>query len=297
MNIQNKTNYRNGTSNKKVKSNLGELEIKIPRDRNGEFEPIIVSKYSRDKLNIGQQIINLYSMGTSTREISNYIEEMYGFSVSAEMVSNITDKIIPEMEEWKTRRLEEIYPFVYIDAIHFNVKENGVIGIKEAIQVAFPKTEHQTCIVHLTRNTLKYVSHKDKYKFAQDLKAIYTASDEEIGKKLMYEVAEKWKEKYPTAMDRWEENLGIISPFFKFSQKIRKMIYTTNSIESLNSCYRRLNKSRNVYPTKDSCMCQLNVGNFFIFYFFYTMTSCWRTRSFFNYLIFFVSLFQIPLDL
>lgn len=207
--------------------------------------------------------------------------------------------------------LEEIYPFVYIDAIHFNVKENGVIGkkaayvamgiskegikevlgiyigenesskfwmtvfnnlknrgikdililssdgltgIKEAIQVAFPKAEHQTCIVHLRRNTLKYVSHKDKYKFAQDLKAIYTASDEEIGKKLMYEVAEKWKEKYPTAMDRWEENWGIISPFFKFSQKIRKMIYTTNSIESLNSCYRRLNKSRNVYPTKDSLM-------------------------------------------
>ena len=260
---ENKTNYRNGTSTKKVKSNLGELEIKIPRDRNGEFEPIIVPKHSRDISNIEQQIINLYSMGTSTREISNYIEEMYGFSVSAEMVSNITDKIIPEMEEWKTRRLEEIYPFVYIDAIHFNVKENGVIGkkaayvamgiskegikevlgiyvgesesskfwmtifnnlknrgikdilvlssdgltgIKEAIQVAFPKTEHQTCIVHLTRNTLKYVSHKDKYKFAQDLKAIYTASDEEIGKKLMYEVTEKWKEKYPTAMDRWEDN-------------------------------------------------------------------------------------------
>ena len=308
---ENKTNYRNGSSTKKVKSNLGELEIKIPRDRNGEFEPIIVPKHSRYISNIEQQIINLYSMGTSTREISNYIEEMYGFSVSAEMVSNITDKIIPEMEEWKTRRLEEIYPFVYIDAIHFNVKENGVIGkkaayvamgiskegikevlgiyigenesskfwmtvfnnlknrgikdilvlssdgltgIKEAIQVAFPKTEHQTCIVHLTRNTLKYVSHKDKYKFAQDLKAIYTASDEEIGKKLMYEVAERWKEKYPTAMDRWEENWGIISPFFKFSQKIRKMIYTTNSIESLNSSYRRLNKSRNVYPTKDSLM-------------------------------------------
>ncbi len=149
-----------------------------------------------------------------------------------------------EMEEWKSRRLEEVYPFVYIDAIHFNVKENGVIGkkaayiamgiskegIKEAIQIAFPNTEHQTCIVHLTRNTIKYVSHKDKYAFAQDLKAIYTSSDEEIGKKIMYEVAEKWKVKYPTAMERWEENWGIISPFFKFSQKIRKMIYTTNTI-------------------------------------------------------------------
>ena len=308
---ENKENYRNGSSKKKVKSNLGELEIEIPRDRKGEFEPKIIPKYSRDISNIEQQIINLYGMGTTTREISNYIEDMYGFSVSAEMVSNITDKIIPEMEEWKTRRLEEIYPFVYIDAIHFNVKENGVVGkkaayvamgistngikevlgiyvgenetskfwmtvfnnlknrglkdililssdgltgIKEAIQVAFPKTEHQTCIVHLTRNTLKYVSHRDKGQFAQDLKAIYTASDEEIGKKLMYETAEKWKKKYPTAMDRWEENWGIISPFFKFSQKIRKMIYTTNSIESLNSCYRRLNRARNVYPSKDSLM-------------------------------------------
>ena len=103
-------------------------------------------------------------------------------------------------------------------------------------------------------STLKYVSHKDKAQFAQDLKAIYTASDEEIGKKLMYETADKWKVKYPTAIDRWEENWGIISPFFKFSQKIRKMIYTTNSIESLNSCYRRLNRARNVYPTKDSLM-------------------------------------------
>ena len=308
---ENNENYRNGTSKKKVKSNLGEIELEIPRDRQGEFEPMIVPKHSRDISNIEQQIINLYAMGTSTREISSYIEEMYGFGVSAEMVSNITDKIIPEMEEWKSRRLEEIYPFVYIDAIHFNVKENGVIGkkaayvamgisiegikevlgiyigenesskfwmtvfnnlknrgikdilvlssdgltgIKEAIATAFPNTEHQTCIVHLTRNTLKYVSHKDKANFAQDLKTIYTASDEELGKKLMYEVAGKWKEKYPTAMDRWEENWGIISPFFKFSQKIRKMIYTTNSIESLNSCYRRLNRARNVYPSKESLM-------------------------------------------
>ena len=308
---ENKENYRNGSSKKKVKSNLGQLELNIPRDRNGEFEPMIVPKNSRDISNIEQQIINLYGMGNSTREISNFIEELYGFSVSAELVSNITDKIVPEMEEWKNRRLEEVYPFVYIDAIHFNVKENGVIGkkaayvamgiskagikevlgiyvgenetskfwmtvfnnlknrgikdilvlssdglsgIKEAIATAFPATEHQTCIVHLTRNTLKYVSHGDKYKFAQDLKAIYTASDEEIAKKLMYDVANTWKKKYPNSMDRWEENWGIISPFFKFSQKIRKMIYTTNTIESLNSSYRRLNRARNVYPSADALM-------------------------------------------
>lgn len=218
---ENKDNYRNGSSKKKVKSNLGQLDLSIPRDRNGEFEPMIVPKNSRDISNIEQQIINLYGMGNSTREISNFIEELYGFSVSVELVSNITDKIIPELDEWKNRMLEDVYPFVYIDAIHFNVKENGVVGkkaayiamgiskagikevlgiyigenetskfwmtvfnnlknrgikdilvlssdglsgIKEAIATAFPNTEHQTCIVHLTRNTLKYVSHGDKYK-------------------------------------------------------------------------------------------------------------------------------------
>ena len=299
-------NYRNGYSKKKVKSNMGELEIEIPRDRKSEFEPVVVPKHSRDISRLETQIIELYGMGNTTRQISEFVENLYGFGVSAEMVSNITDKIIPEMEEWKSRRLEEVYPFVYIDAIHFNVKTNGVIGknaayvvlgiskngikevlgiyigesesskfwlsvlndiknrgvkdilvlssdgltgIQESIKVAYPKTEHQTCMVHFVRNTLKYVNHKDKAQFAQDLKAIYTASSEEIGKKIMLDVQEKWKEKYPVVMNRWEENWSVICPFYKFSQRIRKMIYTTNSIESLNSGYRRLNKGRNIYPS------------------------------------------------
>ena len=299
-------NYRNGYSKKKVKSNMGEIELEIPRDRKSEFEPVVVPKHSRDISRLETQIIELYGMGNTTRQISEFVENLYGFGVSAEMVSNITDKIVPEMEEWKSRRLEEVYPFVYIDAIHFNVKANGVIGksaayvvlgiskegkkevlgiyvgesesskfwlsvlndiknrgvkdiliissdgltgIQESIKVAYPKAEHQTCMVHFVRNTLKYVNHKDKAQFAQDLKAIYTASSEEIGKKIMYEVQNKWKEKYPIVMNRWEDNWSVISPFFKFSQRIRKMIYTTNSIESLNSGYRRLNRSRNVYPS------------------------------------------------
>ena len=299
-------NYRNGYSKKKVKSNMGEIELEIPRDRKAEFEPVVVPKHSRDISRLETQIIELYGMGNTTRQISEFVENLYGFEVSAEMVSNITDKIVPEMEEWKSRRLEEVYPFVYIDAIHFNVKANGVIGksaayvvlgiskegkkevlgiyvgesesskfwlsvlndiknrgvkdiliissdgltgIQESIKVAYPKAEHQTCMVHFVRNTLKYVNHKDKAQFAQDLKAIYTASSEEIGKKIMYEVQNKWKEKYPIVMNRWEDNWSVICPFFKFSQRIRKMIYTTNSIESLNSGYRRLNRSRNVYPS------------------------------------------------
>ena len=299
-------NYRNGYSKKKVKSNMGELEIEIPRDRKSEFEPVVVPKHSRDISRLETQIIELYGMGNTTRQISEFVENLYEFGVSAEMVSKISDKIIPEMEEWKSRRLEEVYPFVYIDAIHFNVKTNGVIGknaayvvlgiskngikevlgiyigesesskfwlsvlndiknrgvkdilvlssdgltgIQESIKVAYPKTEHQTCMVHFVRNTLKYVNHKDKAQFAQDLKAIYTASSEEIGKKIMLDVQEKWKEKYPVVMNRWEENWSVICPFYKFSQRIRKMIYTTNSIESLNSGYRRLNKGRNIYPS------------------------------------------------
>lgn len=299
-------NYRNGYSKKKVKSNMGEIELDIPRDRKGEFEPVVVPKHSRDISRLETQIIELYGMGNTTRQISDFVENLYGFGVSAEMVSNITDKIIPEMEEWKSRRLEEIYPFVYIDAIHFNVKANGVIGksaayvvlgisklgikevlgiyigesesskfwlsvlndiknrgvkdiliissdgltgIQESIKVAYPKAEHQTCMVHFVRNTLKYVNHKDKAQFAQDLKAIYTASSEDIGKKIMLEVQNKWKERYPMVMNRWEDNWSVICPFYKFSQRIRKMIYTTNSIESLNSGYRRLNRSRNVYPS------------------------------------------------
>lgn len=299
-------NYCNGYSKKKVKSNMGEIDLDIPRDRNGEFEPVVIPKHSRDISRLEKQIIELYGMGNTTRQISDFVENLYGFGVSAEMVSNITDKIIPEMEEWKSRRLEDIYPFVYIDAIHFNVKTNGVVGksaayvvmgisksgvkevlgiyigesesskfwlsvlndiknrgvkdilvlssdgltgIQESVKVAYPKTEHQTCMVHFVRNTLKYVSHRDKAQFAQDLKAIYTASSEEIGQKIMLDVQSKWKEKYPTVMNRWEENWSVICPFSKFSQRIRKMIYTTNTIESLNSGFRRLNKGRNVYPS------------------------------------------------
>ena len=302
-------NYRNGYSKKKVKSNLGEIELEVPRDRKSEFDPVVVPKHSTDISRLETQIIELYGMGNTTRQISEFVENLYGFGVSAEMVSNITDKIIPDMEEWKSRRLDEVYPFVFIDAIHFNVKTNGVIGksaayvvlginrtgikevlgiyigesesskfwlsvlndiknrgvkdililssdgltgIQESIKVAYPKAEHQTCMVHFVRNTLKYVNYKDRAQFAQDLKTIYTASSEEIGKKIMYDVQNRWKQKYPMAMNRWEENWSVICPFYKFSQRIRKMIYTTNSIESLNSGYRRLNKARNVYPSIQS---------------------------------------------
>jgi putative transposase len=301
-----KMNYRNGHTSKKLKSSVGQVEIDIPRDRNAEFDPKVVPKHKRDISEIEHKIIAMYARGMSTREINEQIQDIYGFEVSAEMVSKITDKILPEIEEWQRRPLDEVYPIAFIDAIHFSVKSDGVIvkkavyivlavstdgvkdvigiyvgenesskfwlsvlndlknrglkdililcadalsGIKEAISAAFPKTEYQRCIVHQIRNTLKYVSHKERKEFAKDLRSIYTCPNESAGYDKMLEMSEKWDKKYPAAMRSWKANWDVICPFFKYSRELRKIMYTTNAIESLNSGYRRLNKSRTVFPS------------------------------------------------
>jgi len=306
-----KSNYRNGYTSKTLKSSVGQVEIDIPRDRNAEFEPKIVPKYKRDISEIENKIIAMYARGMSTREINEQIQEIYGFEVSAEMVSKITDKILPEIEEWQKRPLGEVYPIVFIDAIHFSVKNDGIVGkkavyivlaidiegqkdvigiyvgenesskfwlsvlndlknrgvkdililcadalsgIKDAINAAFPNTEYQRCIVHQIRNTLKYVSDKDRKEFARDLKRIYTAPNEKAGYDQMLEVSEKWEKKYPAAMKSWKSNWDVICPFFKYSEELRKIMYTTNTIESLNSSYRRINKSRTVFPGDQSLL-------------------------------------------
>jgi transposase-like protein len=306
-----KTNYRNGHTSKTLKSSVGPVEIDIPRDRNGEFEPKVVPKYKRDISDIENKIIAMYARGMSTREINEQIQDIYGFEVSAEMVSKITDKILPEIEEWQNRPLDEVYPIVFIDAIHFSVKNDGLVtkkavyvvlainiegfkdvigiyigenesskfwlsvlndlknrgvkdililcadaltGIKDAINAAFPNTEYQRCIVHQIRNTLKYVSDKDRKEFAKDLKRIYTAPNEETGYEQMLEVSGKWEKKYPAAMRSWKTNWDVICPFFKYSKELRKIMYTTNAIESLNSSYRRLNKSRTVFPSDQALL-------------------------------------------
>ena len=255
----------------------------------------------------------------TTRQISEIIEDIYGFEVSEGMVSDITDRLLPEIEEWQHRPLCEVYPILFIDAIHFSVRDNNVIrklaayvilginqdgkkevltiqigenesskywltvlnelknrgvkdililcadglsGIKEAINVAFPKTEYQRCIVHQVRNTLKYVPEKDRKAFATDLKSIYQAPTEEQGLANMEAVTEKWQEKYPNAMKSWSVNWDAISPIFKFSADVRKVIYTTNAIESLNSTYRRLNAQRSVFPSPTALMKALYLATF-----------------------------------
>lgn len=300
------SNYRNGTKSKKVRSSYGEFEIDVPQDREGSFEPRIVKKRQKDISEIDQKIISMYARGMTTRQISEQIEEIYGFECSEGFISDVTDKILQEIDDWQKRPLDEVYPVMYIDAVHFSVREDNIIrklaayviigidcsgmknvislqigenesskywlgvlnelknrgvkdvmvicadgltGIKEAIQAAFPKAEYQRCIVHMVRNTLKHVYHKDMKPFAADLKKIYLAATEKDGYERMQEAAEKWGDKYPAAMKRWEDNWDVVSPIFKFSSDVRKAIYTTNAIESLNSTYKRLNRQRSVFPS------------------------------------------------
>ena len=304
-----KTNYRNGYKQKTLKTTSGEVEIDVPQDRNSEFEPKVVPKHKTNISAIEQQIINMYARGLTTREISAQIEDIYGFEASAELVSRVTDKVVPLIDEWQNRRLSEVYPIVFIDALVFSVRKekavqkvsvyvvmgvdsdgmkdvlsievgetesakywlavlnnlknrgvkdilvlcaDGLSGIKEAIEAAFPKTDYQRCIVHMVRNTLLHVSEKNKKAFAADLKTIYHAADESTGHSNMLEVKEKWDKVYPNAMKRWNDNWDVICPIFKFSMTVRRALYTTNAIESLNSQYRRINAGRPVFPSEEA---------------------------------------------
>lgn len=299
-------NARNGYKSKKVRSSYGEFDIDVPQDRNSTFEPRIVNKRQKDISEIDRKIIAMYGRGLTTRQISEQIEEIYGFDVSESFVSDVTDKILPEIEEWKSRPLDTVYPIIFIDAVHFSVRKeksiqklaayvvlginmdgikdvlglyigenesskywlgilnelkargikdimvmcaDGLTGIKESIAVAFPNTEYQRCIVHQVRNTLKHVPYKDKKAFAKDLKTIYHADTEEHGYSNMQEVTEKWTSKYLNSMKSWETNWDAIVPIFRFSKEVRKVIYTTNAIESLNSTYKKLNRQRSVFPS------------------------------------------------
>ena len=301
----NSDNYRNGTKSKKVRSNYGEFEIDVPQDRNSTFEPQIVKKRQKDISEIDQKIISMYARGMTTRQISDQIEEIYGFECSESFISDVTDKVMQDIDDWQKRPLDEIYPIVFIDAVHFSVRDDnrikklaayvilaytldghkdvigleigenesskywlgvlnglknrgvkdimlicadGLTGMKDAIATAFPETEYQRCVVHQVRNTLKYVSYKDKKEFAKDLKGIYLAPTEKEGHEILEKVTAKWDSKYPNAMKSWDANWDVLSPMFKFSKDVRTLIYTTNAIESLNSTYKRLNRQRTVFP-------------------------------------------------
>lgn len=313
------TNARNGTKPKRVRSKYGEFEVDVPQDRDSTFDSKVLPKRQKDISSIDDKIISMYAKGMTTRQISETIEDIYGFEISEGMVSDITDKLLPRIEEWQNRPLSAVYPIVFIDAVHFSVRKEGIIqklaayvvlginddgkkevlsivigenesskfwlgvlnslknrgvqdiliicsdgltGIKDAISAAFPQTEQQRCIVHMVRNTLKYVANKDMKAFAKDLKTIYTAADETAALERLDAVTEKWSEHYPHAMNRWHDNWDAISPIFKFSKDVRTAFYTTNAIESLNSSYRRLNRQRSVFPSAQALLKALYLATF-----------------------------------
>lgn len=310
---------RNGYKSKQVNSRYGSMEIQVPQDRDASFEPKIVKKRQKDISEIDQKIIAMYAKGMTTRQISETLMDIYGFEASEGFISDVTDKILPDIEDWQNRPLSNIYPILFIDAIHYSVRDNGVIrklaayiilgingdgkkevlsihvgenesakywlsilnelknrgvqdililcadgltGIKEAIATAFPKTEYQRCIVHQVRNTLKYVSEKDRKAFAVDLKTIYHASSEEKGQEALERINQKWAPKYPGALRSWAKNWDALSPIFKFSPDVRKVIYTTNAIESLNATYRKLNRQRSVFPSDTALQKALYLATF-----------------------------------
>lgn len=303
------SNKRNGYSPKTVKSKYGEIELEIPRDRNGEFEPKIIPKHKRDISGIEEQVISLYARGMSTRDIHEQLQDLYGIELSAEMVSKITDRILPEIREWQSRPLESIYPFVFMDAIHYKVREEGRIvnkaayivlgvtldgtkdvlsisiganesakfwlgmlndlknrgiqdvlffcvdglaGFQEAIEAVFPKSQVQRCIIHMLRNSFKYISYKDLKLVAKDFKKVYRAPNEEIALAELEELKGVWGKKYPYAISNWEANWNVIRPYFEFGEEVRRIMYTTNIIEGVNRQYRKVTKTKGVFPTDQS---------------------------------------------
>ena len=303
------SNARNGHSKKTVRSEYGNIDLDIPRDRNAEFEPQIIPKYQREITGIEGQILSLYAKGMSNRDIEDHLNNLYGIDVSPSMISKITDKIIPEIREWQSRQLEDVYPIVFMDAIHYSVRKDGVVvkkavylaigidkggrkevlgfwigenesskywlnilnelknrgvqdilimsvdnlkGFSEAISSVFPKTEIQKCVVHQIRNSIRYISYKDTREFTSDLKEMYNAPTLEQAEFKLDELEEKWGKKYMAVINSWRSNWNELTTYFKYDTKIRKLIYTTNPIESLNRQLRKYTKTKSLYPTDGS---------------------------------------------
>ena len=300
---------RNGYSKKTVVSSMGEIDLDIPRDRKGEFEPQIVRKNQTDISNIEDQVLYMYAKGMTTRDISAHLHDVYGVDASAEMISHMTDRILPIAKEWQNRPLEKKYAVVFMDAVHFHVREDnrtvkkavyvaigvklngnkevlgmwiggnesakywlgvlneiknrgvedimivsvdGLTGFVDAISAVFPKAEVQRCIVHQVRYTTKFVNYKDLKPFVKDLKAIYQAPSEEMALEALDTLEEVWGKKYAASVASWRNNWPQLSTFFKYPVEIRKIIYTTNSIENFNRGLRKVTKSKAVFPTDDA---------------------------------------------
>lgn len=307
---KNSGNSRNGKTHKTLKNDNGEIELTVPRDRNGEFDPVIIKKYEKTIGPIEEKIISMYAKGMTTRDIQTHITELYGIDISPTLVSNITNKIVHLAEEWQNRPLEKVYPIVFFDAIHYKIRDesrkvvskaaytclavnieghkdllglwigeaeganfwlsvltelknrgvedifiasiDGLKGFPEAINTIFPKTEIQLCVIHQIRNTLRYVASKDQKQFMKELKEVYKAPTEDAALLNLDQLEENWSKKYTLAIKSWKNNWDNLATFFKYPEEIRTIIYTTNAVEALHRQFRKVTKSRSLFPNDDA---------------------------------------------
>ena len=311
-------NRKNGVTSKTMKSSDGEFQLDTPRDRNSSFEPEIVKKHQTHMSDeLENKMLSLFALGNSYSQIADHIEDMYGVHFSKPAITAVTDKLISKLEEWKKRPLNEIYPFIYLDAIHYKVREEGryiskafytVLGVNlegkkevlglylndsegsrfwmqvltdlqnrgvkdiliasvdglkgfpEAINAIFPDTEVQLCIVHQIRNSLKYVGSNNQKQFAKDLKAVYQAFTKEEAEIELDKLEEKWGKKYPIVFESWRNKWDNLSNYFKYADPIRRVIYTTNIIESVHRQFRTLTKTKGAFPNDNSLLKLLYAG-------------------------------------
>jgi len=305
-------NRKNGKVSKTVKTTDGQIELVTSRDRNGTFEPQIIKK--RETVladNLQDRIIGMYGLGMSLRDISKHIDEMYDVKISHDTLSEITDRILPAIKEWQGRPLEEVYCVVWLDAMHYKVKDQGKVksravynilgvntegrkellgiyvseseganfwlsvltdlknrgvkdmlivcidglkGFEEAIQTVFPQSEVQSCIVHQIRNSLKYVASKDQKSFMADLKLVYKATTKDLAEQNLEALATNWGKKYPIVIKSWQDNWHKLSTYFKYTEEIRRIIYTTNTIEGFHRQVRKVTKTKGAFPNDDALL-------------------------------------------
>ena len=304
-------NSRNGKSKKLVKTATSEVEIEIPRDRVGDFEPQLIKKGQRRLAGFDDKVIFLYAQGLSTREIQRQLEELYGIEVSPALISRVTDAVLEDARAWQCRPLQSCYPIVYFDALFVKSRQDGSVknkavylalgvnlegekevlglwlnetegakfwlrvftelknrgmqdclvaccdglkGLPEAIETVFSEAQVQLCIVHQVRQSLRYVVWKERQTVAKDLKSIYGASTLEEAEQALEKFAERWDSKYPAISRSWHANWSRLSVLFDYPAEIRKVIYTTNAIESLNYTLRKVLKKRGAFPTDEAVL-------------------------------------------
>jgi len=347
-------NRRNGISSKKLRTEYGEIDLETGRDREGTFEPEIVKK--RETVlgaGLDKSIISMYAKGVSYGDIQEHLEELYGLELSKGKLTAITNQVLPEMKAWRDRKLEAVYPIVWMDCIHYKVRKDGqtiscaiyvILGINcagkkdllglytsenegarfwltvlsdlqnrgvkdifiacidnlkgfvQAIQSTFPKTEVQLCIVHQIRNSLKFVASKDQKSFVKDLKKVYQASTKENAEGMLDELDGKWGEKYPVVILSWRNNWEELSQYFKYPPDIRRIIYTTNTVEGFNRQLRKVTKAKGVFPNDEALMKMLYLASLSIMKKWTTRIANWALSAQ-QFVIFFGDRMQMDLNM